>query len=146
MIYEPPPDALDRAREFLSARVPGYLDTVRGAAARLGSRAVTPRNAEEAIAAVEALAEIDVDPPTLGQRRAAVAAKKAVKPLVAWYFRYVGQQLTALGEAVALLGRMLNERVDALDERNARLVEDLSALTERVQQIEQGRTTGEPRP
>ncbi|MBV9660404.1 MAG: hypothetical protein JO337_04540 [Acidimicrobiales bacterium] len=130
----------------LEREAPGYLTRVRHATARLGQRAAGPTDTQAALVAVEELAQIDVDVPTGSRYTGARRLKTAVKQLVGWYLRYVGDQISSFGQAVAHLGELLVQRTEQieirttrLEDRSTRLETGLADLADRLQALEQHR-------
>lgn len=124
------------AAERLEQVAPGYLDQVRRAAARLGVRAGAASDARLALADLEDAASIDIDVPTASPRREAAALKSAVKRLTAWYLRYLGQQVTVLGQATARLGGVLVARTESLEASIGRLDGEVQDLDSRLKRLE----------
>lgn len=125
---DPSASVLEAAEARLAEAAPGYLNTVRDAANRLGVRDAGT-DARAAAVAVEELSLIDLDVPTGSRIPIARYAKAVIKKLVAWYLGYFGRQVTAFGQAVANLGSMLVDRTE-------RLETDGNALSSRVDQLE----------
>jgi hypothetical protein len=123
----------------LESVAPGYLPKVRAAAARLGQRASGATDLSAALAAVEELADIDVEVPTESRYPAARRLKAGIKQLVKWYLRYIGGQVSAFGQAVAHLGQLMVQRTEQLEERTGSLERDLAALADRVARLERDR-------
>lgn len=134
------PGALDERRqadaERLEAVAPGYLERVRAAVARLARRDVAAERSRVALAELRELVDVDVDVPTRSRRRAAGALKAAVKLLVGWYLRYLGDQVTAIGRATVALGEALVDRSERTAARTAALGEELQDLRARIERLE----------
>ncbi len=110
-----------------------YVERARSAAARLSSPDVAADDVRHALLVVEHHAMVDVEVPTAAALAPVGIVKRVLKRLLLWWFRYVGQQVTALGQATTRLGNALAERVDRLDE-------DVSDLRRRVEQLERDRS------
>lgn len=115
-----------------------YVERVRTAAARLGVREEGPDPARDALADLEELLPIDVDPPASSPRPPVRIVKSAVKRLVRWYLGYLSAQVTAVGEATLRLGTSLSDRVDDLDSTGRSQAAKLADLEQRVERLEGG--------
>jgi hypothetical protein len=115
-----------------------YLARIRRATARLGPYNVAPDDLRGALLAVEDHARIDLNVPTSSSRKTAAMSKVAVKRLIGWYLRYVGDQTTLLGHAMVRLGSGLVEHTERLEETTGTLAADVAALSARVDRLEQG--------
>jgi hypothetical protein len=134
---------LEAAEARLAAIAPGFLDRVRQVADRLALRDADANDARAALVAVDDLAVIDIDAPTVSRLPLVPVVKKAVKRLIAWYLFYFGRQLAAFGQAVSHLGGILVDRTERLEEVTASLQADVARLADRVTQLEErgpGRT------
>jgi len=129
---------LAAAEARLASSAPGYLDRVRDLVDRLAVHDADDTDARAALSAVDALAIIDIDAPTVSRIPAARLVKKAVKQLVAWYLRYFGRQLAAFGEAVSHLGGILVDRTDRLESGTVQIRAELARLADRVERLEGG--------
>ena len=126
---------LPRAGQLEEADV-AYVERVRAAAARLGVREEGPDPARDALADLEELLPLDVDPPAASPRPPVRIVKSAVKRLVRWYIGYLSAQVTAIGEATLRLGSSLSDRVDDLDSAGRANAAKLAELQERVERLE----------
>lgn len=115
-----------------------YVDQVRAAAARLGVRAEGSDPSRDALADLQEVVPLDVDPPTSSASPAGRAVKSTVKRLVRWYFSYISTQVTAIGEATVRLGSVLADRADELDSASKAHTSKIEELERRVQQLESG--------
>jgi hypothetical protein len=122
----------------VAERAPGYLESVRAAARRLGVRDPDTSDAKAAVEAVEELSVIDVDVPTASRRPAGRLVKVAVSRLVGWYLRYLGGQVTALGQAVTHMGWTLLDRTERLERQSAELQAEVARLAARIGDLESG--------
>jgi hypothetical protein len=116
-----------------------YVERARRAATRLSVRSPSDPDVRLALVDVQDAAAVDVDVPTTSADPRAHMVKQATKRLVGWYFRYVGQQVTVLGNATARLGELLVERTEGLQTSLQRLEKDLSELAARVERLERDR-------
>lgn len=127
----PADDIVDAARQREAA--PGFPSAlaakVRTATARLGATAVRPDDIRHASVLVEQAAAIDVQVPTASRLAPLALAKGLVKKAIFFYIRFLADQISLLGHAVARLGFSVAERVDGLDE-------EVAALRARVEDLE----------
>jgi len=129
--------ALAAAR--LERNAPGYLDRVRRATARLAARDGLAGDPRIALESLRDVAVIDVEVPTVSARREVHLVKVMIRRLIGWYLRFVGEQVTVLGQATVRLGATLVERTDQLGDETASLQRDVAAITARVEALERGR-------
>ena len=139
-------DVATRVVEAARARAakPDYpaaaIDHVRTATARLGALEVAPDDMRAALVVLEQQAQIDVVVPVSSSHRSVGYLKKAVRKLMLFYVRYVGHQVTLLGEATVRFGSAVTDRVERLEERTGeerqRLEGELAELRARVDQLE----------
>lgn len=115
---------------------PGYLDQVRQASGRLARHGSDFDHVRSLVADVNDAAQIDVEVPTRSRLRAGRVLKTAIKRLVGWYLRYLGDQVAQLGEAVVRLGDAVAERSETIEGRTKRLELDLATLEGRVARLE----------
>jgi hypothetical protein len=111
---------------------------VRRASSRLAHRGTAVIDVVTALADVEDTALVDIEVPILSSRRSVRAVKLGVRKLVAWYLRYLTQQVTAFHAAVSRFGAVLVERTDQIEESTATLARDLHDLAQRVERLEEG--------
>src|ERR1700677_1613725 len=90
-----PSGRLAAAEARLAITAPGFLERVREAAHRLAVRDTDRTDVQATLSAIDDLASIDLEVPTISRIPLARLVKKAVKELVGWYLRYFGRQLTA---------------------------------------------------
>lgn len=129
----------ERAADFPGA----YVARVRTAAAAMSLRATAGDDGLRSAAfALEAGSRIDVDVPLGGASRSRRLVKAAVKRTVGWYLRFVGDQVSGLGQSAARLGLAVADRVERLDADQAALRAELEAeiarLRARVDELEAG--------
>jgi hypothetical protein len=130
------------AEARLADLAPGYLEQVRAAARRLSVGPSVTSDARAALEAVDELAIIDVDVPTTSRKPIGRIAKEAIKRLISWYLRYLGAQISALGQSVAHLGTCLLDRTERLEDEAATLRADVERLKSRLDQLERGGPVG----
>jgi hypothetical protein len=83
--------------------------------ARFAPANLSGDDAESLLEAADRASFVDADPPT-GSRIPPVAILKRVQhKLLSWYFRYLGQQVTAFAGTVVSLLKVLTRRVEALE-------------------------------
>lgn len=90
-----------------------------------------------ALVAQEAL--VDVDAPLRTRRPGARVAKTVIKRATAWYLKYVGDQVSDLGQAIVHLGDALAGRVDGVER-------EVGELRDRVARLEADAPTRRPDP
>ncbi|MGH2770992.1 MAG: hypothetical protein ACRDJF_10800 [Actinomycetota bacterium] len=112
-----------------------YLERVRSAVRSSATR-WSPANPREAALLVARRGIFDVDAPTASPRRGAGIAKRAVKGLTAWYFRYLEEQMNAFGQAVAGLGETLAATLEGLEARLSEATQKLEELQSRIDRLE----------
>ena len=132
-----PPDVAEAAAR-LEREAPGYLELVRRVATRLAARPGTLGDPRIALDALGAVTTVDVDVPTASRRRGVRLVKVMIRRLIGWYLRYLGDQVTVLGQATSRLGAALVERTEQLGDETARLQRDVRVLAERVDRLERG--------
>jgi hypothetical protein len=129
---------VDEIEASARARLGDELDRIRLATHRLAPVDAGPADLRAALALLDAQATIDVDVPTASRLRAGSSVKQAVKVATAWYLRYLGNQVTLLGQATVRFGAALVERTETLEESSAALGRELADLAARVADLEQG--------
>jgi hypothetical protein len=108
----------------------GYLERVRSGAGRFAVGRAGASDGRHAARLLEHQATIDVDVPTGSRAAPAALLKKVDKKLTLWYFRFVGQQVTLQGQAVARLGTATAARIEELED-------EIAELRARVAELEQ---------
>jgi hypothetical protein len=127
------------AEARLALVAPGYLDRVRDAARRLGvGPAALANDARAAVEGVAELSMIDIDIPTYSRRPVGRLAKEAIKRGISWYLRYIGVQISALGQSVAHMGTCLLDRTERLEDQAAGLRAEIARLSDRLDEFERG--------
>jgi hypothetical protein len=134
---------LTAAAAELERQAPGYLERVRTATTRLAARPGAQGDPRVALEGLAEVTTIDVDVPTMSQRRSVHVLKVAIRRLLGWYLRYVGGQVTVMGQAVNRLGVTLVERTEQLGDDTVVLQRELRSLGQRVSRLE---GEAEPRP
>ncbi|HLH47180.1 MAG TPA: hypothetical protein VKV25_08475 [Acidimicrobiales bacterium] len=141
------------AEEGLDPSSLDFVARARVAANRLAHRASSPEDPAAAVAQVRLLGSFDADVPTASRQAVLRYLKRGIKPLTAWYLRYLTQQLTAFAEGVADLGDVLARRAeqfarrdDELERHSEAMAARLEALQRRVTRLEAalGPAGGEP--
>lgn len=122
----------------LAELAPGYLERVRTTAGRLAVPDHEPSDVRAALQSLEDATIVDVDIPTASRQPMLRVLKRTIKGLIGWYLRYLGQQITALGEAVVHVGATLADRTDEIEARAAAVEQQLTELTVRVEHLERG--------
>jgi len=134
----PPVDPQEVAQR-LEAASPGYLDRVRKAARRLSVGAAGDPEARTVLEELRSAAALDLEPPVTAGSARVRAAKEAIRRLVGWYMRYVGQQVVVLGQTTARLGEILVDRADEVDEAVAALRSEVADVRRRLDGLERDR-------
>jgi hypothetical protein len=106
-----------------------YVAKVRRATGRLAAGDVEVDDVRAALEAARAVAGFDVEAPTESPRREVRVAKTAVKRMVAWYVRYLSEQLNSFSAATLRLSETLATRVEKTET-------SLSELAARVEKLE----------
>jgi hypothetical protein len=120
----------------LNPQQAAYVDQVRGALAGLATPEARPGDIRAALAAVEHHAAIDPDPPTVSRRFSARLARHAFRRLTGWDPRYLGAQVTVLGQSIVRWGATIGATTERLDAESARLAHDLASVTARLERLE----------
>ena len=139
-LQDPLPERVEEAAHALEARAPGFLASVRAQAKRLGLIDPDGTDIGAAVVAVQELAVIDLDVPTVSRLPLARHVKQAVKSLTGWYLGYFGRQVTALGLAVAHLGTLVAGDTARLGARVQGIESTVEDLAGRIERLEGGGT------
>jgi len=83
------------------------------------SPAATGGTFEEVMARAEVQSFVHADVPIESRRALFSYVKSALRKLLAWYLRFLAQQVTAFAAAITRAVRLLGERVDALERATA---------------------------
>jgi len=118
-----------------------YIEKVRQATRRLGSREVAPLDVREALQALRDVAHFDAEVPTASSRREVELLKSGVKRMSAWYMRYLASQLNAFGASLVRMGDALVSRTEALERGADDFAARLGAAEERLRRLEDERGT-----
>jgi hypothetical protein len=119
-----------------------YLEKVRRLTARLSARDIGPDDTEGALAAVAQVLPLDVEAPTSSPTAPERLAKAGLKRAVAWYMRYLAEQVNDLGFALLRAGQALSERAGGAERKVEELERRLSSLEERVGRLENAGAQG----
>ena len=115
------------------SRSPGFpterLARIRTAAARLAPDQARAGDLRQAALLLERQAVVDLEVPTASTVPGAALVKLVLKKLMIWYLRFLGHQITSLGQATARFGLAVAARVD-------RVEADVETLQERVSRLE----------
>jgi hypothetical protein len=120
----------------LSPQQAAYVDQVRDALAGLAAPATRPGDVRGALASVESHAAIDPDPPTMSRRLHARLARHAFRRLTGWDPRYLGAQVTVLGQSIVRLGTAITARTERLEAESAHLAGEVASITARLERLE----------
>jgi len=116
-----------------------FLERVRSARSRLGVIELSPGDLSSALSLLEQYVTVDADVPTASNHLALGFGKRLLKRAFAFYARYLGQQVTLLGEAMVQYGTTVGERVDRLDGVLETTRASLDELEARIRRLEDGR-------
>jgi hypothetical protein len=129
---------LESAQARLEGRSPGYLERVRRSTSRLAARDGVLGDPRIALESLRDVAVIDTEVPTVSSRREVHLLKVVIRRLIGWYLRFVGAQVSVLGQATVRLGTSLVERTEQLGDETATLQRDVAALRARLDALERG--------
>lgn len=111
---------------------PGFpgdrLARIRTAAARLAPDRSPSGDLRQAALMVERQAQVDLEVPTASAVPGVSLVKLVIKKLMIWYLRFLGHQITSLGQATARFGLAVATRVDGVEAEVAVLEERVSRL------------------
>ena len=117
-----------------------YLARVRTAAARLSVTEGGRDDVRSAALLLEQQAVIDADVPVASRTRPQRLLKLVIRKLIGWYVRFLGHQVSLLGQAAARFGLTVADRLDQFEaERGAEraaVVAEIDALKARVAELE----------
>ena len=117
-----------------------YVEQVRAAVGWLGAGDSGPDDVRHAALLLSRQAQIDLEPPMAATGRARRLVKYLVRRLVGWYVRFLGQQVSALGQASSRLGLAVAGRVERLEADQAsdrqEILDELAVLRARVAELE----------
>jgi hypothetical protein len=120
----------------LSPQQATYVDQVRDALAGVAAPDPVHDDVRAALADVERHAAVDPDPPTVSGQLHARLARHTFRRLTGWDPRYLGAQVTVLGQAIVRLGTALTARAERLDAETARLADEVASITARLERLE----------
>lgn len=83
--------------------------------ARFAPATVSGDDAESLLEAADRASFVDPDPPTASRIPPVAVLKRVQRKLLSWYFRYLGQQVTAFAGTVVSLLKVLIHRIEALE-------------------------------
>lgn len=124
------PESLEAAAARLEEIAPGYLDRIRGRAARLGVPRTRLERTRRSIDLVVQAAQINPAAPVDSGRPAGRVVKRVVGMLTFFYIRFLAEQVTDLGESASWMGSALCDYVAGLEA-------EVDALRERVTRLEE---------
>ncbi len=113
-----------------------YLERVRSAMRRSSATEQIRLRPREAALRVLHQGTFDVEAPTTSPRPGVGVAKRVVKGLTAWYFRYLEEQMNAFGQAVTGLGETLAKGLEDLEARLSEVTQRLEKLESRIDRLE----------
>lgn len=86
---------------------------------------------------------VDVDVPTESRMPLVGHLKRVIRKLIAWYQRYLAQQISSFGHTVVEALQILRRRVETLEEANAAVSTRVAGELERLDQVWGGRLVDE---
>ncbi|MBW3555895.1 MAG: hypothetical protein KY454_03045 [Actinobacteria bacterium] len=104
------------------------LARIRTAAARLSPDQSPAGDLRQAALLLERQAVLDLEVPTASVVPGVALIKLVLKKLMIWYLRFLGHQITSLGQATARFGLAVASRVDGVEAEVAVLQERVSRL------------------
>ena len=117
-----------------------YLARVRTAAARLSVAAGGRDDVRSAALLLEQQAVIDTVVPVASRTRPQRLVKAVIRKTIGWYVRFLGHQVSLLGQSAARFGLVVADRFDQLEAdqgaERAALVAEIEALKARVAELE----------
>jgi len=142
-----PPNTLAEELSAEAARLaagPGfpaaYLARARTAAARMSVTEGGGDDVRSAALLLEQQAVIDTNVPVASRTPPQRLVKAVIRKMIGWYLRFLGHQVSLLGQAAARFGLVVADRLDRLEaeqgvERVA-LTAEIDALKARVAELE----------
>ena len=142
-----PPNALADELSAEAARLvaePGfpaaYLARVRTAATRLAVTEGGRDDVRSAALVLEQQAVIDTAVPVASRTPPQRLLKLVIRKLIGWYVRFLGHQVSLMGQAAARFGLVVADRLDRFEAEQgaerAALVAEIDALKARVAELE----------
>jgi hypothetical protein len=118
----------------------GYVARVRTAAGALALSDSVADDLRGAVLLLESHAVVDAEVPVTASSLPARLVKRLVKRLIGWYLRFLGHQVSALGQASARFGLAVADRLDRVEaeqvEARRALEAEVAALRARVAELE----------
>jgi hypothetical protein len=94
--------------------------------------ATTGADFDDVLEAADRTSFVHADVPILSNHAVLGYAKRALRPMTAWYMRFMAQQVTAFAGAITRAVRLLGRRVDALERVTVKAAEQsLAEIIER---------------
>jgi hypothetical protein len=115
-----------------------YGDRVRASLKGFAVSEEAETGAGAALAAVEGLADFDVDVPTESDVPGGRLAKDAIRRVVGWYLLHLSRQMTAFAHAVTHLEAITIKQVYRLEQDSVNLHRRADRLEERLERLERG--------
>jgi hypothetical protein len=119
---------------------PGFpreaIERIRAATAWLGVTGPAEDDVRHASLVLSRQAAVDLAPPTVGSSPARRLVKRLINRALGWYFRFLADQLAAIGQAVARLGQAAALRVERLEAQQAATRAELESLRARLARLE----------
>jgi hypothetical protein len=119
------------------------IERIRAATGWLGVSGSPEDDVRHASLVLSRQAAVDLAPPTAGSSPARRLIKRVVNRALGWYFRFLADQLAAIGKAVARLGQATALRVERLEAEQAATRAELESLRGRLARLE-GASEQEP--
>jgi len=117
-----------------------YLARVRTAATRLSVTEGGHGDVRSAALLLEQQAVIDAEVPVASRTRPQRLLKLVIRKLIGWYMRFLGHQVSLMGQAAARFGLVVADRLDRLEAdqgaERAAMVAEIDALKARVADLE----------
>ena len=115
-----------------------FIERARAVRSRMGVIELRPGDLHSALSLLEQYVTVDADVSTASNHAVFGVVKRLLKKTFAFYARYLGQQVTLLGEAVVQFGTTVSQRVEQLDGKLDSTQESLAELEARVRRLEDG--------
>jgi hypothetical protein len=119
---------------------PGFpreaVERIRAATAWLGVTESADDDLRHAALVLSRQAGVDLAPPTVSSTRARRLVKRLVSRVLGWYFRFLADQLAALGQGMARLGLAAARRVERIEADQAATRAELESLRARLARLE----------
>ena len=117
-----------------------YLARVRTAAARMSVTEGGRDDVRSAALLLEQQAVVDTEVPVASRTRPQRLLKLVIRKLIGWYVRFLGHQVSLMGQAAARFGLVVADRLDELEAEQsaerAALAAEVAALSARVAELE----------